>query len=245
MRVRAENKPSGRYEVYICTGRESGAAECNQRAVKRALIDSNVLAYFESVALDVEAMVAEFAGDRDRRLADVGARKQNASGVAVKAEERLSRLDALLADGELEPAEWRRLSEPHLRDRAAAEAALADLLGEQHEVEHEADAADAEQRVLEGLAEVRAAVADEIAGAEQIEAAQAAIRRVFSHFVLHDSLNPGDYALEAVPHAEAIEDMLVCRDAETGEIVGYVEGGETLKRTSVSFAHGGTRDSRR
>ncbi|MEN3342700.1 MAG: hypothetical protein V7644_2104 [Actinomycetota bacterium] len=218
MRVRRERKDYGWYEVYMCYGRDSGQTECDQPATSRKLVDENVLGYFTSVSLDVEAMIAEFQSGRDRQLADVRARRDNARNVERKAEERLARLDALLADGALEPDEWRRTTEPHRRDFEAARAALSDLAAEDAAVRSEAIAADAEAQVLHALAQVRAAVAGDIAASADIEATQAAIRRVFRHFVLRDGDPP---TLEPVPH-------MLLDDLPGSPITHRVEGGAVV-----------------
>src|SRR5207248_2756984 len=150
----------------------------------------------------------------------------NARAVERKADDRLARLDALLADGELEPDEWRRTSDANRRDLEAAQAALADLRVEEESVKSESDAADAEQRVLDALVQVRAAVAGEIAAADEIEAAQAAIRRVFRHFVLHSAWTHDGYSLEPVAHEGRVKTVAMGYD-DAGEPVAYIKGLET------------------
>jgi hypothetical protein len=134
-------------------------------------------------------MVQEHAESRERRLVDVRARIANAQKNAIRAEAEIAHLDGLLREGGEEglvPAEWRRLVAPAQTELDAANAALGDLRAEEQAIISEASLADAEQDTLEALASLRAVVAGEIAGADEIEAAQAALRRIFSHFVLHD-----------------------------------------------------------
>lgn len=243
MRVRREPKQHGWWEAYCCNGRESGQTECDQPAVQRKLVDESVLTFFNDVALDVDAMLAEFAADRDRRLADLRVRRDNARSVHMTAEQRLARLDQLLADGDLTPDEWRNTSEQHRRDLEAAKAALEGFDSEEQEIESEQDAADAEERTLEALGRVRQAVAGEITGAGEIEAAQCAIRRVFRCFVLHPGWTHDGYSLEPVPHEESIETRRFLHDAD-GEPVAYVKGLETYRRQTLRFPGEKTKASR-
>ena len=71
-----------------------------------------------------------------------------------------------------------------LTEAEAAQGALEDLSHEQREVEVEPDLGDAEQDVLERLAQLRAATAGEIGGGEDLAATQSAIRRIFEYFIL-------------------------------------------------------------
>jgi hypothetical protein len=74
MAVRRAETPAGMREHYRCMGRRSGAVDCKQPDVPRQAIDSAVMEYFATVALDVEGTVAQLTGERDRRLAELDER---------------------------------------------------------------------------------------------------------------------------------------------------------------------------
>jgi hypothetical protein len=142
-------------------------------------------------------------------------------------------LDALLRDGEIEASEWRRLAVPPQTEQDAASGSVDDLLVQEAAIRDEPRIEDAERETLDALVQIRAAVAGEIADADGVRAAQAAIRRVFSHFVLHESVRgPGYASLRPVPHASMVEqEYLVYRP--DGTVLGRIEGAETLRRVPI------------
>ena len=174
----------GPHDHYACEGRSSGAIKCEQVGVRRDPIDSAVFEYFRTIALDVEGTIAQLAGERDRRLADVESRLAQARTVQRDAMRQQERLDALLREG-LTLDEWRRLSEVPEREGSAAAAALHDLANERDVILETGDVIDATNEFTERIAALRAAVAGEIISAESIAATQAAIRQIFHGFVLH------------------------------------------------------------
>lgn len=258
MRVMPKDKSWRKQDYYGCLGRYDGRAECDQPTVPRDRIDQAVLHYFQSVGLDVDAMVQEHAESRERRRGDVRARIGNAQKTATRAEAQLDHLDALLRKGGedgLTPAEWRRLSHPTQTELNAANAALGDLRTEEQAILSEADLADAEQETLEALASLRAVVAGEIAGAGEIEAAQAALRRIFSHFVLHDLRDIGKalrtvripkraltdaegWIVEPVPHPQ----MIVTEHITVGDVPFPVE---RLRKVPLQISGSGGKEPAR
>jgi hypothetical protein len=94
------------------------------------------------VALDVEETIAQIAGERDRRLADVESRLAQARQVQREAMRQQERLDGLLREG-LTLDEWRRLSEVPERDAANAALSRQDLTAEREEIEASVDLVDA------------------------------------------------------------------------------------------------------
>jgi site-specific DNA recombinase len=258
MRVMPKDKSWRKQDYYGCLGHYDGRAECDQPTVPRDRIDQAVLHYFQSVGLDVDAMVQEHAESRERQLGDVRARISNAQKAATRAEAQLAHLDALLRKGGeegLTPAEWRRLAAPAQTQFEAASAALEDLRTEEQAILSEADLADAEQDTLEALASLRAVVAGQIAGAGEIETAQAALRRIFRHFVLHDlrDLDKGSrtvrvpkraltdaegWIVEPVPHPQ----MIVTEHITVGDFPFPVE---RLRKVPLQTTKGGSKASAR
>jgi site-specific DNA recombinase len=262
MRVKRDRKSYGWYDVYICSGRYSGASECDQSAVRREWIDSAVLQYFRNVGLDVDAMVHEHARGRTQRLSNLRAHRANAERVRQRAEEQLERVNTDYLDGEITASERRKLTETPERDLRAATAAIDDLVGEENQVIAEADLADAEQETLKMLSSLRAAVASEIGGAAEIAAAQAALRRVFSHFVLYDLRDvgqgegrvvrlpkshrstrpinnlPGDWIIDPVPQPH----MIVTEHLDVGGVPFPVQ---RLRKVPLQPTKGGTKATSR
>lgn len=265
MRVRSEPKKYGYWESYSCGGRESGATDCDQRSVPRNAIDAQVLAYFNKVGLDVDAMIREQDAIHEELLAGVLERKSNARRLLLRAESNLARLDKYLREGRLSPSEWRAVSDVPRREMAAARDALHDLEEEELRARTAKQLQDAENRTLEILAEVRAAVAGEISRSEGLAATQAAIRRVFSHFVLHDRRGPNglmnhapnepgyvmnglegrERVLEPVVHEEMILSTFATIHDEDGREIGLIP--DELQRVPISLSgkEAETRASRR
>lgn len=188
MRGKRNKKDYGYWEGYVCAGRYDGSSpDCRQPAIRRERIDSAVLDYFAEVGLDIAAMIEERQRSRDQRLARLGERIKNAERTAEAAERKIETLDAALADG-LTPERYARAVQAPEAELAAAQGALEDLRAERTAAEAEPDLGDAEQEVLEHLAELRAAVAGEVTeNAGDLGAAQAALRRTFSGFVLTEA----------------------------------------------------------
>jgi DNA invertase Pin-like site-specific DNA recombinase len=187
MRGKCEKKDYGWWEAYICAGRYDGTSpDCRQVAVRRESLDTAVMDYFAKVGLDVPAMIADRQRTRDHRLAQVDERIANAEALADAAERKMERLDQALSE-DLEPADYKRAIQGPKRDLAAAQGALKDLRDDRLAVEAEPDLADAEQEVLEQLADLRASVAGEVTASGDLSAAQAALRRTFSAFLLTEA----------------------------------------------------------
>jgi hypothetical protein len=269
MRVLPKDKSWRSQDYYGCLGRYDGRADCDQKTVPREPIDEAVRGYFERVGLDVDAMVAEHAEARKRRLRDVRARIRNAQATATRAEAELAKLDAMLRnpgkDG-LQPAEWRTQRATPEAELGSATGALDDLRAEEQAILDEADLADAEQETLVELAELRARFAEGIATAGDVEATQSALRRLFSHFVLHDlrdarnggrpvalpkgrlHLPPGhqligdhcdDWIIEPVPH-----ERMIVTDPPL-EFQGWESKRERLTRVPLQTTRGGSKASAR
>jgi len=143
-----------------------------------------VLEYFAQRWLDIDATIDQLHGERDRRLADVDRRLAHARSVLDKAQREQERVDALLREG-LTMEEWRRVSAVPQAEAQAATLAIDDLSAEREQVVAMDDALhDATSEFVARLSGLRAAVAGEVANAQDVAAAQAALRRVFEGFVL-------------------------------------------------------------
>jgi site-specific DNA recombinase len=211
----SRQKGKSTYEVYGCYGRHLDPANCSMPVVKRTLIDLAVYRYFEQVGLDVEATRDALTDSRDRKLTEVHALHEQAVREKRRAEDRLARVRRDYMDDQLTAADWADLRaelEPE-RDAAAAEVDRLDAQGS--EVENWGEVRDMEAEVLTRLADIRRAIGGDIESPESVDAARAALSRLFEHFVIRP-VQPGtrvharlawvgDFVLEPVAREQAVE----------------------------------------
>lgn len=179
------DKRSGKtYETYECFGRhKNGTDSCPMTPVPRTAVDGAVFDYFESVALDLEAMreqLREAAGTKAREVAELLAQAERDERHAADAVVRVRRD---YTSGEINAAEWRELSSDLKADHEAALAKRDRLRTRAAEVEKASSVA----RVTEGeavrrLAEIKSAVAGEVNAAADVDAVRAALKRLFEVF---------------------------------------------------------------
>lgn len=226
MIVKRDRKHYGWYEVYICGGRSSGATDCTQSAVHRAVVDSAVLAYFERVGLDVEATRAELAARADVERAELRTLRGQAEREQAKAEERLERVRRAFQDGVIEPEDWADQRAQLQDELTAARQGAARLAAREAEVADD-PAVLGDEELLTRLAELRAAIAGHVnANPDDFAATHAALGRVFAAFhlraasgvVRHDAVVAVDgeevlldrvpavdgYVLEPEPRSDAV-----------------------------------------
>jgi len=187
MRARTNQKANGPWEAYLCSGRQSGETRCTVAAIARAEVDTAVWRYFETVALDIEAMRREFAERRSLERTEITARIAEAEREFAKAAERIERVKRGYADGDLRADELRDFLQELEPERNAARAALERLETRAVELEREAEAAvaAAETEAFEALVEIRRTLAGLVTGSADLPAARQALRRIFDSFTLH------------------------------------------------------------
>ena len=244
LNIRRANTPAGMREHYRCSGRRFGTVECSQPDVPRRPIDSAVLEYFAQVALDLEATVAQMAGERDRRLDEVDAKLAQARSVQAEADRRLERLDGMLRDEGMTLDEWRRVAATPQSEAEAAAGAIADLTAERDAVEATEDIIDATDEAMERIAALRAAVAGDVTQAEGLASCVAAPRRVFDGFVLHrvDAPEaPHRVNAELIVGASYVLEPVVSEAARLGTMPA---GTPVVSRSPLSLRQGTTRQSR-
>ena len=211
----SRQKGKSTYEVYGCYGRHLDPANCSMPPVKRAMIDLAVYRYFEQVGLDVDATRGALTDARDRKLTEVHALREQAVREKRRAEERLTRVRRDYMDDKITAADWADLRaelEPE-RDAAAAEVERLETQGS--EVENWGEVRDMEAEVLTRLADIRRAIDGDIESPESVDAARAALSRLFEHFVIrraqagarvHARLAwMGDFVLEPIAREQAVE----------------------------------------
>lgn len=184
MQVKREQKGYGFYEVYICSGRSSGAhPDCPQSAVQRAAVDSAVLAYFERVGLDVEATRRELAARSERERTELRALRGQAERELAKVQAGLEKVERDYTLGDLPAADYTRLRTGLEDALRASSDALERLTAREREVANPGLMEDVE--LLTRLTELRAAIAGDVsANPDDFAATHAALRRLFDAFHL-------------------------------------------------------------
>lgn len=171
---------------YICNGSISyGRDFCSMGEVPRDVIDGAVFDFFANVALDVEATRRQILQARDHKLAEVRALHDQAALAVRQAEDRLTRVKRAFQDGKIDPEDW---AEQRIELKAELEAARAQegrLSDHVAEVERWGGLIDAEAETYRLVAEIRKTVVGEVRNERGLEAARAALLRVFDRFVLH------------------------------------------------------------
>jgi hypothetical protein len=171
------------YEVYRCFTRVEDRTACDQPTIKREIVDTALLDYLTSVALDVEQTKRQYMEAANARSREAAELREQAERDVMRLESARQRAeDDYLAD-RLDADRWQRLDD-RLAGECEAARALFDRLREQ-EARIAGDALqDAEEAVLRRFADLRAAVSGEIASAQDVAALRAVLTRLFGRFEL-------------------------------------------------------------
>jgi Recombinase/Recombinase zinc beta ribbon domain len=219
-------RTNGGYELYYCNGRSKfGVDHCAMPYMRRALIDSAVYRYFERVGLDVEATRAQLTDERQRRLAEIGALRQQAERDAHRVEEHLARIRRDYRDGKLDVADWLAFRDEMTAELSAAKAEAERLADSEAEAERDREAVDAESEVLEMLAVIRKSMAGEIQTAVGADAVRAALSRLFSRFILHPRRNPRYEGRGRSELVDAGDELMIELQVRERALVGYSDRG--------------------
>lgn len=208
-------RPESGYEFYECNGRK--LHDCKTGAVRRTDIDTGVLAHFEQTVLDMEATRAQLIAAIDRKAAEVRAVFESAEREAQAAAARLARVKRDYTNGELNASEWRELREELEPEADAAAAEVKRLRQQLNATEPEVVLGDAEDEIVQQLAQLRAAVAGDVNDAEGLQAVRAVLKRLFDRFVFHPEL-PAEAHVELIGSRYWIEPVVSER-----AIAGYDE----------------------
>ncbi len=228
------NRREGPYEVYRCYGRHRDRDSCSMSPVPRALVDSAVYDYFETVGLDVEATRAQLEVARDAKLAEVRALLTEAERAERKAAENFERLRNDYRDGVMPRDEWVNEWKPELEeDLRAATAELERLREHEQDVATWGELRDVEEDTLAKLADLRRAIAGEVQDAGGIDAVRGALARLFEDFVITDvgEVDPG--------HDDSVGDFIRLKAAKI-----MYEGNGVLEPRDLSEALPVRRDER-
>lgn len=221
--IRPRSKEGRLYEVYLCYQRvREGPDACGQPPVRRADVDGAFFAYFEAVGLDVDATRAQFSGDRQRRLTETRALREQAERAERQAAERLARVRRDYQDRRLDADDWREQRQILAAELVAAEAEAARLAGREVELTEEADLAESDEALVY-LARLRASIAGKLAESEDVAAVRAAMLTIFEGFTLRPWHKPaqelaveGGYLLDPAIRVDAIDPRL--KGSEAGPL---------------------------
>jgi len=180
--------PGVRHEVYACQGRKThGLASCSQVPVKRALIDTAVVEFYQRVALDMDGTRATIAAAHGRELASLAALRIQADRGAAKAEERLARVKRDYLDGALPVADWQALREELTAELEAAHAKAELLAVHTASITAQTAEFDVESELLRRLAAFNAEIGGRLKEGARLgpDGLRAALRGTgIDHFVL-------------------------------------------------------------
>lgn len=180
----ARTYPAGR-GVYFCSGREQFGAEfCAQMPVDQATLDSATADYFLTIAHDADATRAQFEEVAGLRLREAEALHSQAEGEVSRLSELSARVDADYDRGALSAEVYEGKRRTIAVDLQAASEQAGRLAERLAEAKADAELGDREAELLSWLADLRAAVAGEIADAAHVDSLRAALSRVFDSFVL-------------------------------------------------------------
>jgi hypothetical protein len=187
---RSRRDKSDPYEIYACYGRHQHPDSCSVAPVNRAAIDSAVYSYFEQVGLDVQATREQVAAARSQKLDEVKALHAQAEVEKQRAEERLSRVRRDYMDDRISADDWASFRDELTTDLEGAAAEVSRLAEQRVEVEAFDVLQDIEVETLEALVEIRKSIAGEVNDAKGVDAARAALLRLFDGFALKE-IKPG------------------------------------------------------
>jgi len=172
------------YEHYECYNHHLDPSSCPVHAIRREAVDPQVYNYFERVAIDVEATRDELEAAQNAHLAEVQALRDQAEQEAQAARERLDRIKRDYMDGALSAEDWNGFRDELNGELEAAESQVKRLDDQLGSIREGNATRDLERDVIEKLAAIRAAVAGEVKDASGVDAARAALQRLFEGFVL-------------------------------------------------------------
>jgi DNA invertase Pin-like site-specific DNA recombinase len=208
--ARRRSRSGGVEETYVCQNRHLDPSLCPVKPIRRDHVDPQVFRYFERVGVDIEATRAELASAQESRTAEVLTLREEARREAETARERRERVKRDYLEGRITAEDWSEFSGELSAELSAAEAQAARLDDQLSSIERAGSLADLEAEVLEKLAAIRATLAGEVSDARGVDAARAAMQRLFEGFALAEPhpgqqvpgelawVSPSGYVLEPI-----------------------------------------------
>jgi DNA invertase Pin-like site-specific DNA recombinase len=210
-------RPSG-LEVYACNGRDAhGRASCALTPIPREPIDTAVLAYFNDVALDIEASKKHFANAIEAQRTDAATLRLEAERAERQTAEALERLSRDYSSGEISGKTFEQLRPQWNAEHVAAAAQADQMRRSEAALEDGTLTRDAEHAVLERLSALRAAIAGEVADAPDLAAVRAILAKLFERFVIgrfDPDAEPAAHGTDAEIMADIAADPDILRAGE-------------------------------
>lgn len=201
------HRRGGLYQVYQCSGRLThGLDRCDQRPIDRAVIDEAMLGELNRRYLDLDATREQLAA---RHAADshiASEAKAQAQAEALRADERIARVQRAFQDGHLEPEDYADQRVTLLDEREAAMAAVERAQDHADTLEAAGALRDADEAVLRHMAALRQAIVQGISDAPDLNSLRTIIRQLFQAVLL---LPSGDIDTAEVAAAEVGDYVLV------------------------------------
>ena len=168
------------------------------------LIDAAVIDHFQKVGLSIEDTCRDFALVHDRQLREARLLREQSERAAQQAIERIERIKRDYKDGKLTVAEWHEFRDELEPERDAALAEATQHAERERELASSRAVEDAEAEVLQRLAEIRAAIAHDVASQESLQSIRAvpALLTLFSGFTVHRTADGDGEGLPALIHAD-------------------------------------------
>jgi site-specific DNA recombinase len=227
MRVRAERKDYGLYEVYLCDGRHSGATACQVPALQREPIDKAVWRYVEEFALDLQATIEAAHERASFELNDIRSQLVAAERDLSLTTDRYSLVREDYLGQRITAEAWMELREEMRADMRGAKAAAGRLVEREAEVLAAFDGRDGEEAVAQHLAQIRAAISGALSGVSALDDARSALWGLFEALIIHVDghskpiLSDGDldypshgWVIEPIVREEAILQPLIIENDE-------------------------------
>ncbi len=175
-----------RADVYECSTREKKLGECSMGRAPRATVDAAAFAYLAEVGVDLEATHAALTAGVERLRRERTEALDRATRAELDAADAIERVKADYTGGRITAAEWHDLRDELEGARAQAAAQVEAARAAADEAEEAADSVgDLETVAVDRLAQIRQAVAGAVADQEGIEAARAALARIFRSFRIY------------------------------------------------------------
>ena len=171
---RTERRKNGTRELYLCLGRHRDIESCGQGPVDRTAIDEAIVGELSTRFLDVETTRERLRAKREADAALAAEALGQAEAEALRAGERLQRVQRAFQDGYLEPADYAEQRADLLTERDAAEAQAERLRSRKVEVDD-----DYEVETYRRLAALRDLALGRLDNAPDLEALRKLLRQVF------------------------------------------------------------------
>jgi site-specific DNA recombinase len=172
------------HQTYRCDGRyRNGPDFCPQPPIDRQVIDEAMLGELNETYLDLDATRQRLEARHATDTSIAAEALRHAEAEVQKAGERIGRVERGFQDGFLEAGDYSN-QRTQLRDeQEAAMAALQRAQSHLTDLESTGGLQDAEEAVLRHLADLRAAIAEGIEQAPNLNALRTLLRRLFERVI--------------------------------------------------------------